>query len=139
MPIALCANQKLGSSKQTLRGEWCRPFCSRPRVWSSKGPKPVVMRGPERVLPEDQCFLSISPKNSNCSIHLSHKCPTHLSHKCPTHLSHNCPTHLSHKMPHPHLPLCFNFTLYVCMKFRTSMCQRCWCSPLDTQLQQKVM
>ena len=32
-------------------------------------------------------------------------------------------------MPHPHLPLCFNFTLYVCMRFLTSMCQRCWCSP----------
>ena len=32
-------------------------------------------------------------------------------------------------MPHPHLPLCFNFTLYVCVKFWTSMCQRCWCSP----------
>ena len=38
-------------SKQTLGGEWSRPFCSRPRVRSSKGLKPVVMRGPERVLP----------------------------------------------------------------------------------------
>ena len=37
--------------KQTLGGEWSRPFCSGPRVGSSKGPKPVVMRGPERVLP----------------------------------------------------------------------------------------
>ena len=65
--------------------------------------------------PEDQCFLSISPKkNSNslchncpthlsckCLTHLSHKCLTHLSHKCPTHLSHKCPTHLSHKCPIP--------------------------------------
>ena len=36
-------------SKEALGGEWCRPFCSRPRVGSSKGPKPMVMRGPERV------------------------------------------------------------------------------------------
>ena len=41
---------RLGSSKQTLGGEWSHPFCSRPRVGSSKGPKPVVMRGLERVL-----------------------------------------------------------------------------------------
>ena len=40
---------KAGLLKQTLGGEWSRPFCSRPRVGSSKGPKPVVMRGPERV------------------------------------------------------------------------------------------
>ena len=47
-----CANQKAGLfTKQNLSGEWSRPFCSRPRVGSSKGPKPVVMRGPERVLP----------------------------------------------------------------------------------------
>ena len=31
-------------------------------------------------------------------------------------------------MPHPHL-LCFHFTLYVCVKFWTSICQLCWCSP----------
>ena len=42
----------LFSAPQTnLRREWSRPFCSEPRVGSSKGPKPVVMRGPERVLP----------------------------------------------------------------------------------------
>ena len=38
-------------------GEWSRPFCSRPRVGSSKGPKPVVMRGPERVLPWRPVFF----------------------------------------------------------------------------------
>ena len=31
-------------------------------------------------------------------------------------------------MPHPHLPLCFNFTPYV-GNLWTSMCQWCWCSP----------
>ena len=59
MPIALCANQKLGSSKQTLGGEWSRPFCSRPRGGSSKGPKPVVCEDQKGYSPEDQCFLSI--------------------------------------------------------------------------------
>ena len=37
--------------KQTLGGEWSRPLCSSPQVGSSKGPKPVVMRWSERVLP----------------------------------------------------------------------------------------
>ena len=53
-----CANQKGGLlTKQNLGGEWSRPFCSRPRVGSSKGPKPVVMRGPERVLPLRPVFF----------------------------------------------------------------------------------
>ena len=111
-------------SKQALGGEWFRPFCSRPRVGSSKGPKPVVMRGPERVLPWRPvfffcCFEQIFQKTikyfaitvppiwaiyapficHKCPAHLSCKCPTHLSCKCPTHLSCKCPTHLSHKCP----------------------------------------
>ena len=52
--------------------------------------------------PEDQCFLSLSPENSNS---LCHNCPTHSSHKCPTHLPFNCPTHLTHKC-HTIIPLC---------------------------------
>ena len=34
-------------------------------------------------------------------------------------------------MPPPHIPSCFNFTLYYVWKFSswwTSMCQQCWCS-----------
>ena len=57
--------------------------------------------------PENQCFLSIYPQNSNP---LCHNCPTHLSHKCPTYLSHKCPTHLTH--PHPHL-----HSFYMCGNF----------------------
>ena len=37
--------------------EWSHPFCSRPWVRSSKGPKPVVMRWPERVLPRRLVFV----------------------------------------------------------------------------------
>ena len=69
--------------------------------------KPVVMRWPERVVsPEDQCFSSTSPKNSDP---LCHNCLTHLRHKCPTHLNHRCPTHLSHNFPYGEwgtAPLC---------------------------------
>ena len=46
--------------------------------WESKGPKPVLMRWPERVLPWRPAFLGhISKQNSNL---LCHNCPTHLSH-----------------------------------------------------------
>ena len=51
-PSNSCTNQKAGLlTKQNLGEEWSRPFCSRPWVGGSKGPKPVVMQGPERVLP----------------------------------------------------------------------------------------
>jgi len=53
------------------------------KVTSSKGPKPVVMRWSERVLPwRPAIFERISKRNSSL---LCHKCPTHLGHKCPTH------------------------------------------------------
>ena len=48
--------------------------------------------------PEDQCFLSIAPKNSNS---LCHNCPTHLSHKCPIPISHHVLT--------SHFNMCGNF------------------------------
>ena len=70
-----CTNQKAGLlTKQNLGGEWSRPFCSRPWVSSSKGPKPVVMQWRERVLPwRPVCFWAYFPKNSNS---LCHNCPT---------------------------------------------------------------
>ena len=65
MPIAMAVPTK-GSSKQNLGGEWSHPFCSGQWAGSSKGPKPVVMWWPERVLPWRPVFfflfLFISPK-----------------------------------------------------------------------------
>ena len=63
----LKANQELGSWNRTsLRWGVVNPFCSSPRVGSSKEWKPVVMRWPERVLstPEDQHFLNIFPNET---------------------------------------------------------------------------
>ena len=56
---------RAGLLKASLRWEWSHPFCSRPLVGSSNGPKPMVMRWSERVLPEDQCFSSTSPKKKS--------------------------------------------------------------------------
>ena len=60
-----CANQKAGLlTKQYLGGEWSHPFCSRPRVRSSKGLKPVVIEDRKGYYPEDQCFFSIPPRQT---------------------------------------------------------------------------
>ena len=47
----LSDDTNIAGDKQALGGEWSHPLCSSPQVGSSKGPKPVVMRWSERVLP----------------------------------------------------------------------------------------
>ena len=46
-------NVYLAKEYTLINWPWAKDFshACRPRVGSSKGPKPVVMRGPERVLP----------------------------------------------------------------------------------------
>ena len=47
--------------KRSLGGEWSRLNCSRPQVGSSKGPKPVVVRWLERVLPRRPAIFERRP------------------------------------------------------------------------------
>ena len=76
------------------------------QVESSKGPKPVVMWWPERVLPWRLAFLSIFPNETAAYFVIT--APPIISHKCPIPIS----------------PLCLNFTLRIkFFSWWTLMCQ----------------
>ena len=108
--------QNIGSSKQALGGEWSRPFCSRPHVESSKGPKtPWSCDDWLGYSPDDQVvFLAYPPKTV-----------THFAIAAPTHLR-----------PHSHILVVF--TLCVCRKnsntVNVDVPSSVGAPPLNTQL-----
>ena len=111
--VLACSSQCSASQPLSVFIAWYLPWSTKPftTLWvcyrimhsnlTSKGSKPVVMRGPERVLPWRPVFFEHISQNKRNS--LCHNCPTHLSCKCPTHLSHKCLIPVSHPI--------FTFTL----------------------------